>query len=371
MAVVQRTDVGAASRLGKFARNGAGAVRVPATIARTGTQKYVQADGSVLVEYRPADEVFAEDSLATLGSVPVTLRHPDRGVSPENATAVQVGHVSDAPPEARVRVDGSTDEWLRAQLVVADGTVQNAIEGGKAGGISCGYSCELDFTPGITPDGTKYDAIQRKIRFNHVAILTSDQQPRAGGEAKLRLDSQGNPMKKIVIDGVELEYGSAEHFAHVAAAHQKALNAEKARADKAEAERDALQAKVDAEKTRADAAEQATSQDRIDAAVEARMALFARAARLLPADYETKGKSDAQVRADAVTAKLGAEKVAGKSAAYLDAMFDILADGAAPTAPAQYHAPKRADVAPGANINDSDEAFRASLASKLSAKEDE
>lgn len=356
---VQRSDV---SKLGKFPRTGAGAVRVPATISRTGVQHY-PADG--LVEYRPDAEVFADASLASLASVPVTLGHPPVGVSPGNAREYTIGHVTDAAPEARVKVDGSDEQWVRTTLIVGDGAALRAIDAGAALEVSCGYSCDLDMTPGVAPDGTKYDAIQRNIIFNHVAILTADQKARAGAEAKLRLDN-GNIMKKIVIDGVELEYGSAEHFAHVAAAHQKALDAAKARADKAEAERDGLQAKLDAEKTRADAAVAAVSQDKIDAAVEARLELCARAARLLAPEYDTKGKSDAQVRADAVSNKLGAEKTAGKSPAYLDAMFDILADAESPAAPAVYHkpAPVKADAA--ANINDSDEAFRAELAKKVS-----
>ncbi len=344
-------------------------MRVPATIARTGIQHYPGKGpgGATLIEYRPPEEVFAADSLASLAGVPVTLRHPAAGVTPENAREHQIGHASDLPPEARVKLDGNADEWIRAALYVADGQVQDSLEAGKIPGeISCGYSCELDMTPGVAPDGTQYHAVQRKIRFNHVAILTADQKPRAGGEAKLRLDSEGNPMKMIVIDGVELEYGSAAHFAHVEAAHQKTLAAVNARADKAEAERDALQAKHDAAVTRADAAQASCSQDKIDAAVEARLALFSRAARLLPAEYDTKGKTDSQVRADAVSHKLGAEKVAGKSAAYLDAMFDILADATEPSAPAQYHKPApgaaREDAA--ANINDSDDAFRAALAAK-------
>ncbi len=353
---VDRSDVSA--RLEKFSRNGAGAVRVPATIARTGIQQYPG-----LVEYRPADEVFHPDSLASLASVPVTLSHP-RGnvVTPGTARAVTIGHVSDLAPEARVKVDSSAEEWIRAALVIADGDAQAAIEAGKAGTVSCGYSCELDPTPGIAPDGTRYDAIQRKIRFNHVAVLMANEKPRAGGDARLRLDSEGNPMKLIVIDGVELEFGSDKHFAHIAAANTKALDALQGKFDGLQAKHDALQAKLDAEKTRADAAVAANSADKIDAAVEARMALFADAARLLPADYETKGKTDAQVRADAVAHTLGgADKISGKSEAYIEARFDSLVEAKAPAAPAVYHAPApRADAAT-ANINDSDEAFRASL----------
>jgi uncharacterized protein len=367
-AIVQRRDV---SKLGKFARTGAGGVRVPATVSRTGVQAYPGAGpgGSTLLEYRPPEEVFDADSLASLGGVPITRNHPPDGVHPGNIREVQLGHVSDNAPEPRVKVDGSAHEWVRAQLVVSDGATLAEIDAhpNASWEVSGGYSCILDMTPGTSPEGEPYHAIQRKIRWNHVAFERADNWARAGADAKLRLDSQGKTMKKIVIDGVELEYGSAEHFAHVAKAHQVALDAAKARTDAETARADALQAKHDAEKLRADSAVAATAADKIDAAVEARMALFARAARLLPAEYETKGKTDAQVRADAVTRALGAEKVAGKSPAYLDAMFDLLADGAAPTAPAVYHKPApRADGAPQANINDSDEAFRASLAAKVS-----
>lgn len=336
---------------------------MPATIARTGLQTYV-VDGKPFVEYRPPSEVFSEASLSSLAGVPVTLRHPRGDVTRDNARDVQIGHASDLPPEAHVKVDGSSDEWIKHVLYIADGEVQDAVERDEAGTISCGYSCRLEMTPGTTPDGRHYDAIQREITFNHVAILTAYEKPRAGGEAKLRLDSKENPMKIVVIDGVEYEQGSDKHIAKLNSDAAAALAKAEARADKAEAERDT-------QKERADKAEAAITSDKIDSLVEERIGVLTRAARLLPGDYETKGKSNDQVRADAVAAKLGADKVAGKSAAYVEARFDSLTDS---DEPAQYHngrqPAKRADSAarPGAavSINDSDEAFRASLAAKQS-----
>jgi hypothetical protein len=359
---VDRVDTG--SKLGKFLRNGAGAVRVPATIARTGLQDYI-VDGKKLVEYRPPEEVFSAASLASLAGVPVTLRHPKDSVTRDNAREVQVGHTSDLPPEAHVKVDGSADEWIKASLYVADGGVQDAIERDEAGTISCGYSCRLEMTPGTTPDGRHYDAIQRDIQFNHVAILTAYEQPRAGGQAKLRLDSKENPMKIVVIDGVEYEQGSDKHIAKLNSDAAAAVAKANARADKAEAERDT-------QKERADKAEAAITSDKIDELVEERISILTRAAKLLPGSYETKGKSNAQVCADAVAEKLGADKVAGKSADYVAARFDSLTDA---DQPAQYHKPVvsavKADSASKSNINDSDEAFRASLAAKSGAKEAE
>lgn len=351
------------SRLGKFPRTGAGAVRIPATISRTGVQHYPEAG---LIEYRPDSEVFAAESLASLASVPVTLGHPPVGVTPANAREYAIGHVTDAPPEARVTIDGSPEQWVKTTLVVGDGAALTRIETGDALEVSCGYSCELEMTPGVAPDGTKYDAIQRKIQFNHVAILADGARARAGADAKLRLDSKKETisMKVIVIDGVEYEQGSDRHIAKLNTDHQKAL-------DGMQAKLDAATARADAEKKRADDAVAAASPERIDAAVESRMALLVRAAKLLPAEYETSGKSDAQVRADAVSAKLGSAAIAGKSEAYIEARFDGLVEAASPTAPAVYHKPApgaaRADAA-RSNINDSDEAFRASLASKLDKK---
>jgi uncharacterized protein len=255
-----------------------------------------------------------------------------------------------------VKVDGSAEEWIRASLVVSDGEVQDAIEGGHAGAISCGYSCDLEMTAGVAPDGQAYDAIQRNIRFNHVAILTADQGARAGAEAKIRLDNKENTMKIIVIDGVEYELGSDKHIAKLNADHQKALKVASDRADALQAQLDAAQAKLDAAGARADAAVSG-----IDAAVEARFALLQRAAKFLPGTYETTGKSNAQIRVDALAA--AKVDVAGKSEVYIEARFDGLTDSAAP---AQYHKPAPVKAyAASANINDSDDAFRASLAKKL------
>lgn len=357
---VTRSDV---SRLAKFARTGAGAVRVPATASRTGIQEYPGAGpgGSTLREYRDPAEVFAADSLAAFASIPVTFRHPSEGVSPQNARTLTVGHVSDMLPESRVKVDGDPNEWVRVQMVISDGDVLQLIDSmPEAPEVSMGYSCVLDMTPGVTPDGQPYHARQTKIVPNHLAILPRGDKARAGANAKLRLDQQ-EKMKVILIDGAEFEFGSEKHIARLDADHQKALAASNAatvaataRADKAEAERDSAK---DALK----AAELTT--DALDAKVEARFALIQRAAKLLPGTYETKGKSDAQIRLDAVTAKVGADKLVGKSELYVECRFDALTDDAAAPVADYKVAPAAKTDATVAKV-DSDEAFRAAIAKK-------
>jgi hypothetical protein len=339
---VQRIDA-APSRLGKFSRTGAGAVRVPATVSRTGLQRYGDR-----VEYRPDSEVFHPDSLASLASVPVTVGHPAVPVSPSNAKQYSVGHVSDAPPETRVRVDGDeAHEWVRATVIIADAAVQAQIERGDVAEVSAGYTCELDHTPGVAPCGTRYDAVQKSIRFNHLAVLGRNEKARAGAEAKLRLDSKGNPMT-IKIDGVELEQNSDAHINAIQAAANRQVAEMQAKLDAALAERDA--ARNDAVSAKAEAAP-----EKIEAKVAARLALRADAGKLLPADYKFEGKSDQQVRSDAVVSK--GVSIEGKSSEYVAAYFDVLLAQSTTPVKAEYVAPKRDSV----TISDSDKEFQARL----------
>jgi uncharacterized protein len=353
---VERRDV-AMSRLGKFSRTGAGGVRVPATISRTGCQIYGDR-----VEYRPDSEVFAAASLETLPAAPVTRGHPEGAVTAANWKHLSVGHVAEAEP-ARVKVDAY--EWISTQVVISDADTQAAVERGDVVEVSAGYTCELDETPGVAPDGTRYDAVQRNIRFNHLAVLGAGEKARAGADARLRLDNQGKPMVKIVIDGVEYEKNSDAHIAAVLAAAKKDADAqmgassalvaaEKARADKAEAERDA--ARQDAAKAVALA-----SPEKLDSIVAERLKLRADASRLLPAEYAFEGKDALAIRTDAVKAK--GMPVDGKSPEYISAAFDVLlssAPAANTPASATYVAPK-ADAAERNGV-ETDAQFRARLA---------
>ena len=325
---------------------------MPATVARTGTQTYPGG-----VEYRPPEEVFSADSLAAYASIPVTLNHPPVPVTPGNAAQYQRGVVTDAAPEARVKVDADPNEWVRTSLVITHADLLSALESGNAESISVGYTCDLDPTPGVAPDGTPYQFVQRNIVPNHISVLTKDHNPRAGASAKVRLDNKED-MKVIKIDGQDFDFGSEAHINKLDSLHTAALSAEKSRADKAEA-------KADTEKDRADKAESALKADALDARVEARFALLQRASKLLPAKYDTAGKSDHQIRCDALTAQ--GKDVTGKSEEYVSARFDGITD---PAAPAQYVDGTRTTVAPAvkSDAND-DKAFREALAVTLKGED--
>ena len=79
----------------------------------------------------------------------------------------------------------------------------------------------------------------------------------------------------------------------------------------------------------------------LDARVSARADLISKA-KAIAKDVATAGLSDAAIRKAVVIAKLGDASIAGKSDAYIDARFDILADGASDEDPVA----KMKDAAP-------------------------
>lgn len=155
-------------------------MRVPAAITRTGVLPYADAAGNRWRELRPAEEVFAEDSLATLRDAPVTELHPPGLVTRDTWDQVAVGHNGGA-----VSTEGA--------LVVTDGlVVQSAatvakVRSGELCETSAGYTCDLDETPGVDPVHGAYDKIQRRIRYNHIA-LGPEGWARGGREMALRMD---------------------------------------------------------------------------------------------------------------------------------------------------------------------------------------
>src|SRR5690606_29290937 len=87
--------------------------------------------------YRPSDEVFSKDALATYPHKPITNDHPAEPVSAENWKDHAVGFIGD-----EVARDG---EFVRIPLMLADARAIADIEAGKRE-LSAGYTCELEWT---------------------------------------------------------------------------------------------------------------------------------------------------------------------------------------------------------------------------------
>src|SRR5690606_13036081 len=123
--------------------------------------------------YRPETEVFSKDALHTYAHRPVTLDHPDEAVTADNWKDYAIGQTG-----GEVARDG---EFVRVPLVLMDSKAIEAVENGKRE-LSMGYSAELVFDSGVTPDGQEYDAIQKNLRMNHLAVVTM---ARGGSQLKI------------------------------------------------------------------------------------------------------------------------------------------------------------------------------------------
>lgn len=167
-----------------------GYLQVDAVIGRTGIQTYLgdEIPGFDLDPtkqyriYRSPDEVFKPATLQSFENKPVTNEHPyDAGGILDASTTKNrlVGCV-----HSGVSRDADT---MRATMTIYDQNAIDAVNDGKTG-LSCGYRLKIDMTPGVTPDGEKYDGYQKNIIGNHVAICAIDA-ARGGRECRI-LDSK-------------------------------------------------------------------------------------------------------------------------------------------------------------------------------------
>src|SRR5688572_5012218 len=138
------------------------------TLTRSGVFVYRDAKrpGGVRREWRDPREVFDAASMKSAELIPVTNDHPPVMVTAENAKQYTVGQVvGEIRRVSASAVDPSSSfghprhDHLAALIVVNDGATLAEMEAGKVQ-TSCGYECELDETPGITPDGEHYDVRQ-------------------------------------------------------------------------------------------------------------------------------------------------------------------------------------------------------------------
>ena len=295
------------------------------------------ADRAVVRVYRPADEVFSMASIATYARKPITMGHPRDGVSPATWKDLAVGEI-----DRDVMRDG---EFVSVPLLFRDAAAVAAMQAmGGPRELSMGYDAKIELRDGVTPSGEPYDAVMTDLKMNHVAVV-----PVARGGAELRTfdgaanwgamplsptaETKGNPMdlqtvvlgdqaaQVAVADAPKIEAFKAamtKRLNDMESAHATTIAAKDAEIAKAEAARDDAKGKV---MTDAD----------IDKRVQDRADLIAVAKSVYP-EVKTAGLSDAAIRKSVVAAKLG-DAITGKSDAYIDVRFDILAEDAATADP--------------------------------------
>lgn len=279
-------------------------------ITRAGIFNYHNASGKITKEYRPAEEVFNEDSLNSLRAIPITDGH--RGILDTNSEldGIVVGSVM-SPGQ-------KSDE----NNVVADIVIHNVKRIGARRELSLGYRCDVEETSGEF-NGQKYDQIQRSIRYNHLAVVNKGR----AGNARLRLDSNESAsfdteddMPEVNLAKVRLDNGleysaSPEVLVYINSLNDK-IKEIQTRADKAEAERDTIKGTVEAIKLDHD---KALKQERTKA--KSRVILEDKAKQLQFKYDENTSDRDLKI---GIVEKMGNKlNFTDRSDDYVDSAFDI------------------------------------------------
>lgn len=145
--------------------------------------------------YRPAEELSDPETIASFRLMPMIDEHSmlggeDQGLTPAERKGVQgvIGEeVYFDPP------------YLRGNLKLYSEAAKGMVRSGIKRELSPGYRCKYDFTPGAF-NGEQYDAVQRMIRANHLALV---EEGRTGPDVavldSLRFALDSNQLKEAVM----------------------------------------------------------------------------------------------------------------------------------------------------------------------------
>ena len=345
-----------------FERTTEGFLRGRAIVTSIGVFTYKRKDGTIQRELRLPEEVFSFETLNSMKLKPVTLNHPAELVTQDNADKLQVGSLGDNPSWTKEWHDRNWQEITdgincAVDMIITKKDAIDAVLNGKQA-LSMGYTCDLEMAePGATWCGVEYDFIQRKIRYNHCAIVDS---ARAGDNAKieLRADSEDavledmvtkidggtSMLKKINLDGIDYEAeaevikalntakAEAEAVKNDACETKKTMDKKVAdmekkvtelekRISEVEAERDTAKDKADGLEKELDEAKKANlDSSRLDEAVKAKMELLHNAEK---ANVEVKeDMSDMDIKKAIILSKFKNANFDGKDEVYVQARYD-------------------------------------------------
>jgi hypothetical protein len=311
-----------------------GFLRVPGQIARTGILEYKLLTGGTRRELRHPDEVFKADSLDSLKGAPITDLHHGL-VDSVNVDQYSVGVVVDTIEHDQ--------QWVRGQLTIQREDAVKSVESGDRKELSAGYTCSMEYVPGVY-QGERYDAKQKDIIYNHVAI-GPDGWARSGPDAVIKMDGldttaavsgieikqddfrqeiKDMSTKKVVLklDGFTYETEIAEPLA---ANFEQGINKMREDGAAATTKVSELEGKLAAEeKAHADLQEKfdsLNSAEQIEAAVKERLALISEAQKIAP-ELKCDGLSTREIKIAALEKnEWKPERFDGKDDAYLSGVF--------------------------------------------------
>lgn len=350
-------DLGSYSSVTRTPNNG---WVVPARITKVGVFRYLIGGETVRVLRLPED-VFADESLASLARCPVTVYHPsEREVTTKNYCRVNKGQVES--PEV------VANQYVTAKLVIQDEETGARLDPktGDLKEVSAGYRALFalkpgatradkpedqdprDFLSGVDKTYGPYDRRHQKILYNHVSIGPKGW-GRAGGDVGITLDGDYlRVMDPMFNDDAATPVTPPTNPTTVVVDMSAFVS--KAEYDKVSAERDILKGQVG--KLTTDNAQLMTDSApvNLDKRVAARSALIVSAKTLAP-ELVTDGLSDLAVRTGALSVFNPKMDLKDKSSDYVNAAFDFAIDSrkdvvASHASAAGVLAPKVTDSAP-------------------------
>lgn len=324
-------------------------------VARTGIQLYRgmevgKPEMDMVRVYRPEDQVFSHDAMASLAHRPITNDHPSEAVTSQNWRKYSVGN-----SDGDVARDG---EYIRVPMMVMDQAAIDDIANGKSQ-LSVGYNAKLVWGEGVTPDGETYDAMQTDIRANHIAIVKM-----ARGGPKLRIGDHTPtevPTEDDILDDILRNNGDlsmnermttldcggikVEMPDHAAQVVQRELQSGKSSLDKVTQDMAGLTEQItQLNKKLEDAQKEIQTRDakittleqqvkdaaitpqKLDAMVRDHATVAAKAAAILGSSFKADGMSIEDMRKAVVTNKLG-DAAKDWNADQIKASFDTLTAG--------------------------------------------
>lgn len=299
-----------------------------AIVTNIGVFPYLNGDGTIRHELRLPEEVLDPDSLETLKMKPISNEHPaELTIDVENIKKHQKGFTGS---------EVNNDAYhISVPITITDAQTIEDVKNGKRA-LSAGYSLRLEEKSG-TWMGIHYDAIQRDIRYNHVAIVDRG---RAGDAAKMRMDKRDNisyhiswnndsaknkskeentvNLKTINIDGVD--YQAEAEVIKTITQLRKQVDSSNAETEKLKTGNSKLEAERDGLKDKVDQLEKELKDDaKIEEKVNQRIKILT-AADL--ANITTDEKTEREIMEEVIKIVSPQADLANKDTVYIAARFD-------------------------------------------------
>lgn len=241
-----------------------GFLRADAIITKAGVYSYKLADGKVISQFRPPQEVFSDATMQSMKLVPITNGHPptrSKLIDSRTAKNFTVGHVGE-------NIVNDKNISMIGNLVVTDARTIEDIKSGKKQ-LSAGYTADLVEESGYFK-GQHYTHIQKNIRGNHLAIVSEG---RMGADAAIVLDGvdaiqiiinqeedniMSQNLKTVVLDGID--YQASPEVANALDKTTKELEDAKKEIDSVKSELDTTKAVIDEKDAKVDALQKANDE---------------------------------------------------------------------------------------------------------------